>query len=124
MGASTEILIKAKERDLRVVEVPINIRYDEDSSTQNPISHGVDVVLSTLKYVSINRPLLFYGLPGFILLLIALFFWIWTLQTFVVTRQIITNVALIAVAASAIGSILLTTAIILWVLISIVKERT
>jgi hypothetical protein len=60
--------------------------------------------------------------PGIISMLISLFFWVWTLQTFATTRQIITNVTLIAVAATIVGLMLLTTAIILWVLISVVRE--
>jgi len=123
MGASTEILLKAKENGLKVVEVPIKINYNvEKPSTQNPIYHGLDVILSTVKHMSIRRPLLFYGVPGMISMLISLFFWVWTLQTFATTRQIITNVTLIAVAATIVGLMLLTTAIILWVLISVVRE--
>ena len=122
MGASTEILIKAKENNLKITEIPIKINYDKDSSTQNPVSHGIDVILSTVKHMSMRRPLLFYGLPGFISLLIAIFFWVWTLQIFATTRQITTNIALIAIAATIVGLMLLTTAVILWVLISIIRE--
>ncbi|MGY0287359.1 MAG: glycosyltransferase family 2 protein [Candidatus Methanodesulfokora washburnensis] len=123
MGASTEILLKAKEGGLKVTEVPIKISYDvEKPSTQNPIYHGLDVILSIVKQMSIKRPLLFYGVPGTISMLISLFFWVWTLQTFAATRQIITNVTLIAVASMIVGLMLLTTAIILWVLISVVRE--
>jgi len=123
MGASTEILLKAKERGLKVIEVPVKINYNvEKPSTQNPIYHGLDVILSTVKHMSIRRPLLFYGVPGIISMLISLFFWVWTLQTFAATRQVITNVALMAVATTIAGLMLLTTAIILWVLVSIVRE--
>jgi len=123
MGASTEILLKAKERGLKVIEVPVKINYNvEKPSTQNPIYHGLDVILSTVKHMSIRRPLLFYGVPGIISMLISLFFWVWILQTFAATRQVITNVALMAVATTIAGLMLLTTAIILWVLVSIVRE--
>ena len=123
MGASTEILLKAKERGLKVIEVPVKINYNvEKPSTQNPIYHGLDVILSTVKHMSIRRPLLFYGVPGIISMLISLFFWVWTLQTFATTRQVITNIALMAVATTIAGLMLLTTAIILWVLVSIVRE--
>ena len=123
MGASTEILLKAKERGLKVIEVPVKINYNvEKPSTQNPIYHGLDVILSTVKHMSIRRPLLFYGVPGIISMLISLLFWVWTLQTFAATRQVITNVALMAVATTITGLMLLTTAIILWVLVSIVRE--
>lgn len=123
MGASTEILIKAKEKGLRIHEIPINITYGEDTSTHNPVYHGMDVILSTVKHLSIRHPLLFYGAPGFGLLMIGLAFGLWTFQIFAVTRQVVTNIALIAVGASITGIILLTTGIILWVLISVMKER-
>jgi glycosyltransferase involved in cell wall biosynthesis len=123
MGASTEILLKAKECGLRVKELPIKISYGvENPSTQNPIIHGLDVVLSIVKYLSMRRPLIFYGAPGMVALMVALFFWVWTLQIFASTRQITTNIALIALSATIVGLMLLTTAVILWVLISVVRE--
>ncbi|MGC8935697.1 MAG: glycosyltransferase family 2 protein, partial [Thermoproteota archaeon] len=123
MGASTEILLKAKEKSLRIKEVPIKINYRvEKPSTHNPILHGVDVVLGTIKYMSINRPILFYGIPGATALLVAMFFWIWTLQTFAATRQVITNVTLVAIGATLVGLILFTTSVILWVLVSVIRE--
>jgi len=123
MGASTEILLKAKEQGLRIKEIPIKIRYDiEKPSTHNPLLHGLDVVFSTVKHLSIKRPLVFYGLPGFAALLVALIFWVWTLHIFASTRQIVTNIVLIALGATLVGLMLLTTAVILWVLISVVRE--
>jgi glycosyltransferase involved in cell wall biosynthesis len=123
MGASTEILLRAKEHGLRIKEIPIEIKYDvERPSTQNPILHGLDVVLSTVKHLSIKRPLVFYGGPGLTALIVALFFWVWTLQIFASSRQVVTNITLIALGATLIGLMLLTTGVILWVLISVVKD--
>jgi glycosyltransferase involved in cell wall biosynthesis len=123
MGASTEILLRAKEHGLRIKEIPIEIKYDvEKPSTQNPILHGLDVVLSTVKHLSIKRPLVFYGGPGLTALIVALFFWVWTLQIFASSRQVVTNITLIALGATLIGLMLLTTGVILWVLISVVRD--
>jgi len=59
MGASTEILLKAEEFGLKIVELPIKVSYAvEKLSTHNPILHGLDVVLSTMKHLSIRRPFL------------------------------------------------------------------
>ena len=123
MGVSTEILLKAGENGLRVAEVPIKISYDEGSSTHNPFVHGLEVVLSTVKHLSMRRPLLFYGLPGFFALCVAALFWVMTLRIFAATRGISTNVVLIALSATIVGLMLMTTGIILWVLISVVRER-
>ena len=89
MGISTEILIKAKKMKLSVMEIPIVVLYEGDTSTHNPVSHGTSVVLSTMKYVSIERPLVFYGMPGLILFSIGIFFTVWMLQIFSESRLII-----------------------------------
>jgi len=124
MGVSTEILMKAKEAGLRLKEVPININYDvEKPSTQNPIYHGLDVVLSTVKHYSMRHPLLFYGVPGFLSLVLAVVFWVWTFQSYAATKQLITNVALMAIGTTIVGLMLFTTAIILWVLVSVMREK-
>jgi glycosyltransferase involved in cell wall biosynthesis len=122
MGISTEILVKAEDQGFKISEVPINIKYGEDTSTHNPLMHGFEVVLSTLKHLSTRRPLLFYGVPGFLALCMAGFFWAWSLQIFTKTKTISTNVALVALSGTVIGMMFMTTAIILWVLISIIRE--
>lgn len=45
----SEMLADAAEAGLKIVEVPITVRYDVDGSTKDPISHGVGVLLSITK---------------------------------------------------------------------------
>jgi len=123
MGVSTEILVKAAKSKFRIIEVPITILYEGDTSTHNPVSHGASVVLSTVKYVAIERPLTFYGIPGVSFLAVGLFFVAWTLQLFVESHEIITNVSLIGIGATIIGVLLLMTATILHSIVSIIRER-
>ena len=123
MGVSTEILVKAAKNKFRIIEVPITILYEGDTSTHNPVSHGASVILSTVKYVAIERPLTFYGIPGISFLAVGLFFVAWTLQLFVESHEIITNVSLIGIGATIIGVLLLMTATILHSIVSIVRER-
>jgi hypothetical protein len=123
MGVSTEILLKAGEKGLRIAEVPMHVTYDENPSTHSPVPHGLDLVFTTLNHLSIRRPLIFYGLPGLVSTVIALAFWLWTLQIFADTRAISTNIALIAVGATIVGLMLMTTSIILWVIVSVVRGK-
>ena len=74
MGISTEILIKASSKNFKITEVPIRILYSGDTSTHNPISHGSSVILSTIKYTSIEHPLKFYGIPSIIFFIIGISF--------------------------------------------------
>ena len=124
MGVSTEILIKSKKENFKIVEIPITISYEGDTSSQNPVSHGAGVVLSTMKYVSIERPLSFYGIPGMILFCIGIFFSVWTLQIFSESRQIITNIALIGMGGLVLGMLGIMTAVILYSTVSVVREKS
>jgi hypothetical protein len=123
MGASTEILLKARRAGLTLRELPAKITYD-DPSRRNPLVHGLEVLISTVRQLSINKPLLFYGLPGIISLLISLVFWGWVFQIFAYAQTLVINVALIAMTATMVGLMLMTTGLILWVTISSVMGRS
>ena len=123
MGISTEILIKTQKAGFRILEVPITISYEGETSTHNPVSHGSSVIFSTLKYVAIERPLTFYGIPGLIFLFIGLSFGIWTVQIFSEQGKIITNIALVGLGGVILGTILMITATILHSIVSVVREK-
>lgn len=123
MGVSTEILIKANKIKFKIKEVPIVVLYEGDTSTHNPVSHGTSVLLNTVKFISIERPLSFYGIPGIILLGIGLFFFIWAIQIFSETRLVVTNIAIIGIGSILAGILLSVTAILLFSLVNVVRER-
>jgi len=123
MGISTEILIKSHQNKFRIGEVPIQILYGENTSTHNPVSHGTSVLLSTIKYTSIQHPLKFYGIPGIIFLLVGLLFFLWTLQIYAEETRIVTNIALIGLGSIILGAILMISAILLYSLVSVVREN-
>jgi glycosyltransferase involved in cell wall biosynthesis len=66
MGVSVEILVNAKKQGLRIQEVSAKCNYSKDvkNFTHNPIRHGVSVVMSIVRLVVEERPLLFLGMPG------------------------------------------------------------
>jgi len=123
MGISTEILIKAGEQNLKISEIPIVVSYEGKTSTHNPASQGLTVIGTTLKFLSIKHPLIFYGIPGIIFLTIGLIFTVWTLTNFSETRAIQTNLALISLGSIVLGVMLLLTSILLFSLISVVREK-
>jgi|TARA_B100001540_G_scaffold157741_1_gene139732 Glycosyltransferases involved in cell wall biogenesis len=123
MGVSTEILIKASKLDFKIAEVPIEVLYTGDTSTHDPVSHGTSVIISTLKFMSIHNPLKFYGIPGLIFLIIGLSFIAWTIQIYSVEQEIITNISLIGIGCVVLGSVFLMTAVILFSIVTVVKER-
>ena len=123
MGVSTEILVKASQKKLRIIEVPIVVSYEGDTSTHNPASHGMSVLGTSIKLISIKHPLGFYGLPGLFFIGLGISFTIITLTSFSETRNIITNQALLAIGSLLFGLVLSLTGIILFSIISVVKEN-
>ena len=123
MGISTEILIKASKKEMRIVEVPITISYEGSTHSQEPISHGTSVIMSTIKHVAIERPLLYYGVSGICFLIVGLIFGAWTLQIYSEQRQVITNIALVGIGGVILGTILLISGTILYSIVSVVREK-
>jgi glycosyltransferase involved in cell wall biosynthesis len=123
MGASTEILVKAKTNSLRLAEVPVTISYGRGSVSQNPIRHGASVVLSTIRQMSIEQPLKLYGVPAVIFLAISFFFGAWAISSYIENHSMPITLALVAVGSGLLGAFLLISMMVLWVMSSLVKER-
>jgi glycosyltransferase involved in cell wall biosynthesis len=124
MAVSTEILLRAGEKKLLIAEVPITINYDtKDTSTHNPITHGIGVLYSVFQFISLRHPLAFYGLPGIALLGIAAYFIKHALNLFSSSGYVSTNLILISVGIAVVGVVLLATAAILYTLIALLKDK-
>ena len=123
MGVSTEILIKAKKSNFKIIEVPIIVSYEGETSTHNSIIHGSSVIISTLKYVAMERPLTFYGIPGLVFLIIGVSFGLWAIQIFTNEGVLITNITLISMGGVILGMVMMITATILYSIISIAREK-
>ena len=123
MGVSTEILIKASSKNLKISEVPIKILYGENSSTHNPVVHGSSVIFSTIKFTSIEHPLRFYGIPSVVFMIIGLSFTYLAVEYYAEIGRLNTNLTIIAAGTVLIGIILLISAILLYSLVSVVREK-
>jgi glycosyltransferase involved in cell wall biosynthesis len=124
MAVSTEILLRAKEKNLLVKEVPATINYDVlNPSTHNPALHGISTLYSVIQFISLRHPLVFYGIPGIILLTIAGLFMYNAMDLYSGTKYISTNMILVSVGAAVIGMILLATAVIINTITALLKAR-
>jgi hypothetical protein len=75
-----------------------------------------------IKQLSIRHPLIFYGVPGFISLLIALISGLMLIHLFNLTRYFSLPLAMITIGFGILGAILCSTAVLLWILVSIIRE--
>lgn len=117
MGASVEILMNAIGQGLRIQEIPATCTYskrESENSTHNPVRHGASVVMSIVKLLVEDKPLILLGLPGIIFLMAGAAFGVWMLQIYAAQHNIITNIALASIAFMMIGFFCLSTAITLY----------
>jgi hypothetical protein len=125
MKISTEILLRAGTKNLKIKEVPVTISYDvKNTSTHNALSHGFSVLFSVIQFISLRHPLMFYGLPGIVLLVLSAIFANAALDLFSVTRVVSINMILLSVSTAIIGIVLLTTGSILFTIAAMLKEGT
>jgi glycosyltransferase involved in cell wall biosynthesis len=66
MGMSAEILLKAAVNKLKILEVPRTEMYPDNvqTSSQNPLKHGLTVVSTILKLIIETKPLAAFGIPS------------------------------------------------------------
>ncbi|MCZ7399991.1 MAG: glycosyltransferase family 2 protein [Candidatus Methanoperedens sp.] len=72
MSAGSEILLQIKENNLKFKEVEIHCNYDiEETSSKNPVSHGVEVLVRILKEIELQKPLYYFTVPGVIFMVVG-----------------------------------------------------
>ena len=109
----SEMLSDAAEFGLKIVEVPITVRYDLDGSTENPVIHGVGVLLKIIKDMELRRPLIFFTFPGFIIFLIGIGTGIWFFNDYISGASISFGPTVITIILVVIGLFLMLNGILL-----------
>jgi glycosyltransferase involved in cell wall biosynthesis len=114
MSAGSEILLQARDNKLKVEEVEIHCSYDvERASTENPVSHGVRVLLILLQDMEIRRPLYYFTLPGMLLATVGIGIGLELLRVFYHGGQLSFGMTLLMILLTLVGSFMAFTGIIL-----------
>lgn len=123
MGAGAEILLDAASKNLNIAEVPITVRYDVGKHSQHPVVHGLSVVTSLIQLFAEKHALVSFGTIGLALLMIGLFEGISVVNIYDLKHELALGTALISVMITLIGTYLMFTGVILYVVRDLI-ERT
>ncbi len=107
-----EMQFWAADYDLRVTEVPITICY-QDKAKRSVIGHGLSVLNGILRLVAQTRPLLFFSLPGILLLAGGVIVGTLVAYQYSQLQTLAVGSALISVLLCFVGTLSLFTGIIL-----------
>lgn len=114
MSAGSEILMQIKDHDLKFEEVEIHCNYNvEKASNQNPVSHGVRVLAQIISDIELRKPLYYFTVPGFVLMVIGLCIGINFLELWRTGGQLPFGPTLFMIMATLIGTFSAFTGIIL-----------
>ncbi|OGN87971.1 MAG: hypothetical protein A2158_02380 [Chloroflexi bacterium RBG_13_46_14] len=113
MAISAEIISEASHKGLKISEVPISVSYDDVTSSQNPILHGLGNLSRIFIFISERRPLLFFSVVGGILLLLGIISGIGVLQIYYGSNVFATGSALLCMLLVTLGMLCIFTGVIL-----------
>jgi glycosyltransferase involved in cell wall biosynthesis len=112
MAAASEMQFLAGDAQLRVCEVPVEIRYFGDVK-RSAIGQGLDVLNGIIRLVSVRRPLLFFGAPGLLMTIIGIVLALSVIQTFDRVQVLLVGQLIFSVAFVIVGMLSMFTAIVL-----------
>ena len=113
MAISAEIISEASKKGLKISEVPITVSYDDVTSSQNPVLHGLGNLSRIFFFISERRPLLFFSVIGGILLLLGIVSGIGVLQIYYGSNVFATGNALLCMLLVTVGMLCIFTGVIL-----------
>jgi len=123
-SVESEQLIKAHELDLKVDHVDITCKYKnlKNTSTKNPTSHGFSVLRYIIWLVAESHPLLFIGIPGFVLVTLGFILGIKTLQYYNQTHIFLLSHATLVSIFLIIGALAMFMGLMLTVIPSMLRR--
>ena len=111
-SVESEMQFLARDKDLVIMEVPITISYD-DQPKRNVIRHGLLVLNGVLRLIGQSRPLLFFGVPGLLVLLVGVAWGVRVVEIYRRSQDLAVGYTLISVLLATLGSLSLFTGIML-----------
>ena len=121
MAIESEMLADAGNARLRIKEVEIGVRYDVDGSTENPIRHGLMVLLKILKDMEFNRPLYYFTIPGIALGTGGIYLGLSFLQTFYPGGSLNFGPTILMILLTLVGTFMAFTGIMLHSIAGIIR---
>ena len=122
MAIESEMLSDAGKAGLRIKEVEIGVRYDVGHSTENPIRHGLMVLLKILKDMEFNRPLYYFTIPGIALGTGGIYMGLFFLHTFSLGGSLNFGPTILMILLTLVGTFMAFTGIMLHSIAGLMRQ--
>jgi glycosyltransferase involved in cell wall biosynthesis len=108
----SEMQFLAQQHGLTIAEIPVSVTYAERPK-RNPLGHGLQVVNGIIVLVSQHRPLVFFGVPGLLILVLSLVLGLIVVDRYDTYQNLAVGTALISILLAITGIQTLFTGIVL-----------
>ena len=123
-NVESEMIAQLSEKGIRIVEVPINVRYDVPKKhKKHPIAHGVGVLAKIVSLIGYKRPLLLFGVLSLLSFIASGILAYWALQPYYHGEKVYLTQAIGAGIFAIIGIQLFVAGLTLNALAQMIKGR-
>jgi glycosyltransferase involved in cell wall biosynthesis len=118
MGMSAEILLKAAVQKLKIIEIPRKEMYPEgvQTSSKNPLRHGLGVILTIFKLIIETKPLPAFGIPAFVFFIASGICALYVIDFYNIMSRLPVGMTIFTLLLVSIGFFFSLAAVILYVL--------
>jgi glycosyltransferase involved in cell wall biosynthesis len=114
IGVESQMIIDALRKGLKVVEVPVDVIYGDDTSTYGSTRHGTYVAGTVVRTVLERSPLLYLGVPGLGLVAFGAIMGIFLFELYNSSRYFSLPFALLGTGGLILGVIFIVAAMLLY----------
>ncbi|WP_207231409.1 glycosyltransferase family 2 protein [Methanofollis fontis] len=123
-SVESDMIAHFASRGLVIEEVPISVRYDvPHKHKKNPVSHGLGVLGNIISLIGYRRPMLTFGVPGFLAMVLGAFLGWHAFHAYYVTNKFPYELSILTAFLMFSGMLLCAVALILNELVLIVKAQ-
>jgi glycosyltransferase involved in cell wall biosynthesis len=123
MGVTSEIQIRGGDAGLTVLEVPVEVAYKGlKTSSQNPFSHGLEILGAVLLIAGEKHPVALLGVPGFAAIVAGFGGWLWVANRFAEVQQLPIGIALASTVLLIGGIMAVMTGLILYTVANVSRR--
>jgi glycosyltransferase involved in cell wall biosynthesis len=111
------------DNGMRITEIAINVEYEvPHKHKKNFFTHGMEVMSNLVGIIGYRRPLISFGIPGLILLVIGLYFALWAFSEFALNKAVYLSYTAIGAVGLVSGLLLINLALILNSVVRLLKK--
>jgi glycosyltransferase involved in cell wall biosynthesis len=112
------------EKGLKIVEVPVTVRYDvPHKHKSHPLSHGWGLLSNIIGFIGYRRPLVSFGLAGMIFTIAGTGLGLWAFEIYDTTHKFPIAHSLMSALLIILGLLMISSGLILNSLVFIIKSR-